>query len=598
MLQPATPQPTENEPLVNIEHVSYTHWNQKEPTLRDVSLQIQPGTLNVLVGPSGSGKSTLCDLFNGVIPHLYGGKLEGNVWIDGDNTREVKVKDLSRRVGRVFQDPETMFATLHVEDEIAFGPENLRFEVQAIQEAVEGLLVQTDLHARRHNLVWNLSGGQIQKLGLASVLAMRPRLIVLDEPTSNLDPGTTHSVHQLLLSLRDEGMTVLLVTRELDEFLAEADQLLVMEQGRILAAGPPRHILRDHGAYMIDSLGVWLPETSAIGIALHEELSLDGDIPITVAETCLLLAGVELNPASLYTNSVRVTDNNWQSAHPPTAGPLVVADNVSYIYPAGAHALRGVSLQIDPGEWLMIVGRNGAGKSTLARLLVGLARPGGGKLALFNRPAERWKVQALANHIALVFQNPEHQFLTDSVADEIKYSLLAHGIGDGPETERRTAEMLAMLDLKDVAADHPFSLSAGLKRRLGVATMLAGEPQILLVDEPTYGQDRQMTHTLMALMREIRARGVAVVMITHDMRLVQEYGERVVVMSDGAILYDGPTPGLFERDAILEAANLRRTILHHLVNSLRRDGIALPQNLRNTNDFVELLRGHMQSQEA
>ena len=213
MPQPVTPRHSEDEPLVDIQHVTYTHWNQSEPTLRDVSLQLFPGTLNVLVGPSGSGKSTLCDLFNGVIPHLYGGKLEGDVWVGGKHTKEAKVKDLAHEVGRVFQDPETMFATLHVEDEIAFGAENLRFEVQSIQETVEELLVQTDLQSRRHNLVWNLSGGQIQKLGLAAVLAMRPKLIVLDEPTSNLDPGATHSVHQLLLTLKHQGMTILLVTR-------------------------------------------------------------------------------------------------------------------------------------------------------------------------------------------------------------------------------------------------------------------------------------------------------------------------------------------------------------------------------------------------
>ena len=402
----------------------------------------------------------------------------------------------------------------------------------------------------------------------------------------------------MLLALRDEGMTVLLVTRELDEFLAEADQLLVMEAGRILAAGPPRQVLRDHGAYMIDSLGVWVPETSTIGIALHEELPLDGDIPITVDETCDLLSGFEFSPLSVDTNLGNVSSNHRKSGIQSADRPLVVSENLRYVYPGGAEALCGISLQIDPGEWLMIVGRNGAGKSTLARLLVGLARPSGGTLTLFDRPAARWKIQALANHIALVFQNPEHQFLTDSVADEIKYSLLAHGVADGAETVRRTAEMLGMLDLKEVAADHPFSLSAGLKRRLGVATMLAGEPQILLVDEPTYGQDRQMTHTLMTLMREIRARGVAVVMITHDMRLVQEYGERVIVMSEGAILYDGATPGLFERDAVLEAANLRRTILHELINNLRRKGIALPEDLRNSGDFVELLRGYKLGQEV
>ncbi|MFW5941680.1 MAG: ABC transporter ATP-binding protein [Chloroflexota bacterium] len=582
---PESQAPTsENNVLVEIRRVTYTHWNQNTPTLRDVSLQLRPGTLNVLVGPSGSGKSTLCDLFNGVIPHLYGGEFDGDVWVDGLNTRDVQVKDLAQKVGRVFQDPETMFATLYVEDEIAFGAENLRYDAEIIRETVDDLLQQTDLDSRRHHLVWNLSGGQIQKLGLASVLAMKPQLIVLDEPTSNLDPGATHNVHEMVLALRDQGMTVLLVTRELDEFLAEADQLLVMDEGRLLAAGPPRQVLREHGATMAGSLGVWLPETSAIGIALQQQNLLEGEIPITVEETLAALPPLAAVDAPL------AAERPGNGATGSQAERLIVARDLHYAYPGGTKALRGVSLDIHAGEWLMIVGRNGAGKSTLARLLVGLTRPQDGSLTLLDRPAQKWKVQKLANHIALVFQNPEHQFLTDTVADEIGYSLLAHGILDPEEKEARTAEMLALLGLEEVAGAHPFSLSAGLKRRLGVATMLAGEPRILLVDEPTYGQDRQMTHTLVALMQQIRARGVAVVMITHDMRLVQEYGERVVVMSEGQILYDGDTSGLFERDALLDAANLRRTILHDLINSLRREGLPVPQNLRHTGDFIDLLR--------
>jgi energy-coupling factor transport system ATP-binding protein len=277
---------SEAEFLVKVDKVTYTHWNQSQPTLKDVSLVIRGGTLNVLVGPSGSGKTTLSDLFNGVIPHLHGGEMAGDVWVDGINTRQAEVKDLSQKVGKVFQDAETMFTTLYVEDEIAFGPENLRLEVEAIHQTVESLLEITDLRSRRKNLVWNLSGGQVQKLGLATVLAMKPQLIVLDEPTANLDPGATHSVHQLLLDLRQAGMTVLLVTRELDEFLAQADQLIVLDDGRVLAAGEPRQVLRQHGEFMVRQLGVWLPETTEVGIALQKAGKLgDAEIPITVQET-------------------------------------------------------------------------------------------------------------------------------------------------------------------------------------------------------------------------------------------------------------------------------------------------------------------------
>jgi energy-coupling factor transport system ATP-binding protein len=576
---------SEQDVLVDIRNVTYTHWNQTEPTLHDLSLQISRGTLTMLVGPSGSGKSTLCDLFNGVIPHLLGGKLEGDVWLEGANTRNLAVKDLSRKVGRVFQDTETMFSTLYVEDEIAFGPENLCFEVADIRQTVEELLVQTDLVERRHHLVWNLSGGQLQKLGLAAVLAMHPQLIVLDEPTANLDPGATLAVHQLLSSLRSQGITVLLVTRELDEFLAQADRLVVMESGRVLASGEPRQVLQDHGEYMANQLGVWLPETVEIGIALRPKGLLGGSgMPITVVETVETLAqsGVISAPLAFAPHISR-----------PSAGGrevLITARSLRYAYPGGTLALKGVSLEVRAGEMLAIVGRNGAGKSTLAKMMVGLLKPQQGELVLFGKPARNWKVQELANEVALVLQNPEHQFLTDKVWDEIAYSLLARGISEPQQVENAVAETLQMLGLRGYEQVHPFALSAGLKRRLGVATMLVGEPKVLLVDEPTYGQDKQMTRTLMALIESIRARGIAVVMITHDMRLVQEYAERVIVMSTGEVLYDGAFTGLFDRADLLARANLRPTILHELVNALRQRGVRIQGELRNTDDFLNMLQ--------
>ncbi len=580
---------TDKEPLITIDNVTYTHWNQSSPTLHGVSLEIQKGTLNVLVGPSGSGKSTLCNLFNGVIPHLHGGDMSGDVYVRGRNTRELEVKNLAQEVGRVFQDPETMFAMLYVDDEIAFGPENLRVETGQIKSKVEELLALTDLQQRSHNLVWNLSGGQVQKLGLASVLAMDPEMIVLDEPTSNLDPGATESVHDLLLRLRDEGMTVVLVTRELDEFLAQADQLIVLNEGRIHAAGSPRAILKEHGQFLIESLGVWLPETSEIGVGLRDVNGLaDMDIPITVQETIRLFQEQELLGApfdgQLYPPTSQ-DDRNKKT--------LISGRDLHFSYPGGVKALKGISFDIHAGEWLMILGRNGAGKSTLANLLVGLKKPTAGHLSLFGKEAGRWDVQRLANHIALVFQNPEHQFLTDSVWDEIEYSLLAQGFDNPDEIDRRIEMWLGKLGLSDAKDSHPFALSAGLKRRLGVATMLVGEPQILLVDEPTYGQDKEMTFTLMSLMEEIRSQGVAVVMITHDMRLVQEYGERVLVMSDGRILYDGLSSGLFDKDDILDQANLRRTILHNLLREMARHGAPVRSVVKKSSDLGRLLESRL-----
>jgi energy-coupling factor transport system ATP-binding protein len=570
--------------LVEIKDVSYTHWNHTAPTLRGLSLTIRRGTLNVLVGPGGSGKSTICDLISGKIPHLLGGELSGEVWVGGANTRSLEVKDLAHKVGYVFQDPESMFATLTVEDEIAFGPENLLQDAAAIRQTVDELLQTTQLLPFRGNLVWNLSGGQVQKLGLAAILAMRPDLILLDEPTSNLDPVATRSVHELVRGLRDTGMTVLLVTRELDDFLAAADQLLVLEDGRISAAGSPYQVLLESGQHMAAHLGVWLPETAEIGLALQKSGRFAlAAIPITVPEAVQLLDQAGLTAGTL---------QGPPAAERAERGKVVIsARGLTYTYPGGVQALKGVSLEVRAGEMLAIVGRNGAGKSTLAQLLVGLLKPQGGELTLFGKAARQWKIQSLANHIALVFQNPEHQFLTDRVADEIEYSLLARGVADPAARQKAIAEMLALLGLDAVTAIHPFALSAGMKRRLGVATMLVSQPQVLIVDEPTYGQDKQMTQTLMQLMESIRARGIAIVMITHDMRLVQEYAERVLVMSEGRVHYDGSPAELFRQEAVLRAANLRPTILLELLQALEQRGVHICGEIRTTDDFLQALSG-------
>lgn len=572
----------ESNPIVIVQDVTYTHWNHSQPTLKNLSFSIWPGTLNVLVGPGGSGKSTICDLLSGKIPHLLGGELSGQVWVDGVDTSTVEVKDLAQKVGYVFQDPESMFASLMVEDEIAFGPENLKRDVVQIQKTVANLLGLTQLEPFRKKLVWNLSGGQVQKLGLAAILAMQPALILLDEPTSNLDPMATRSVHELVLTLRDSGMAVLLVTRELDDFLASADQLLVLEDGCISMAGHPAQVLAEHGAKILADQNIWLPETAEIAIALRQHQ------PEPPAEVDLSVGGLleTMRASGFWKDTLAGKPSTAATA---SGSLLISARDLHYTYAGGSKALKGVSLDIHAGELLAIVGRNGAGKSTLARLLVGLLKPQSGELSLFGKPAEKWKVQELANHISLVFQNPEHQFLTDSVADEIDYSLLARGVSDPTEREQTIQATLDQLGLLADRAAHPFALSAGMKRRLGVATMLVTQPQVLIVDEPTYGQDRHMTETLMALLQDIRQRGIAVVMITHDMRLVQEYAGRVVVMSEGEILYDGTPADLFHQEKILQAANLHPTLLNDLMRLMESQGVRFSGEIRSTADFLQTL---------
>jgi energy-coupling factor transport system ATP-binding protein len=569
--------PASTKPLIQLDGVTYKHYGKTTPTLVDVNLTVQRGSFTLLVGPSGSGKSTLCMLLNGIIPHILGGKLEGKVTVDGQDVSESKVQNLAHSVGMLFQDPEWMFATLQVEDEVAFGPENLRQPPDKIAEQVTQSLEYVGLNGLRKNLVWALSGGQIQKLGLASVLAMQPALIVLDEPTANLDPATTHSVHELILRLRDEGKSIILVTKDLDEFMAQADDLILLDKGRVIAQGNPREVIEQHGASMLD-LGVWLPEPTEIGLRLKQRGLLTGRVPITVREAAEAFAPFHFKDAAA------------QPEVPVRGEVLIRAENVRFGYNKKSRALRGVSFDIRQGEIAAIVGQNGAGKSTLSKLLVGLLKPSSGDLTLFGRKARQWSVQDLANDIALVFQNPEHQFLTDTVREELEYSLLAQGIDDPDEVHKRVSAMLKRLEITDSAEGHPFALSAGAKRRLGVATMLVGgRARLLIVDEPTYGQDKRLTESLMELINTLRREGITVLMITHDMRLVDAHVDRAIVMADGEKIFDGTPAQLFQSPEVVQQASLRTTALRRLVDELRADGKSVPDGLNTVNNFVEAM---------
>lgn len=567
-------------PLVVFDRVTFYHFERTTPALSEVSFTLPRGSLTLLVGPSGCGKSTLCMLLTGIVPHLLGGVLKGRVLVDGKDVAQSAVKDLALSAGLLFQDPEWMFATLRVDDEVAFGPENLKLPKAEIHHRVEDALETVGLSRFRRHLVWELSGGQIQKLGFASVLAMQPPLMIFDEPTANLDPATTHAVHELILRLREQGKTIVLVSKDLDEFIAEADNVIYLADGKIIAQGEPRQVIRQSGLHMLQA-GVWLPEPTEIGLRLQERGKLAPEmLPLTVTEA-----------KEAFSHIAFVTSQNGVTQPRNLGDALIEAENLQYTYHPKLTALRGVYFTIRQGELVAIIGQNGAGKSTLAKLLVGLLKPTAGSLRLFGKDATRWKVAELANHIALVFQNPEHQFLCDTVFEELSYSLLAKGITDAAEIQERVVETLRKLDLQDNAQTHPFALSEGAKRRLGVATMLvSGSAQVLIVDEPTYGQDRRMTERLMEYIYQLRQEGITVIMITHDMRLVEAHLDRAIVMAEGRILYDGDPKPIFTLEEVIRQANLRPTALNRLISGLRQQGVSVTTDINTVEKFLKAIQ--------
>jgi energy-coupling factor transport system ATP-binding protein len=504
------------------------------------------GSLLVL-GPSGCGKSTLSLCLNGAIPHFVEGYLEGRVRIGGLDTREGSMAQFAQRVGVVFQDPEAQFCMLTLEEEVAFGLENLAVDPAEMDPRIEEALDWVGLGDRRRDKIEQLSGGQKQRLALACVLAQRPEVLVFDEPTAQLDPAGAADVIAMLERLRAGGRhTLIIIEHRLDDLMPLVDDVLVLNQsGEAVVTGTPRKVMREWGDWL-KSAGVWVPQVSELATGLADiGLTLE-PFPLTIDEAVTALAP--------HTAKLRLRET--AAAITPSV-PFIEARHVHFRYPRSAGAaLDNVSLTLNSGELTAIAGANGAGKTTFAQLLVGILRPRPGEVSLGGRDLADIKPAELARQVGYVFQYPEHQFVGGSVLDDVAFGMRRAGLSQS-EARTRAEEMLDEFGLGALALAHPFSLSHGEQRRLSVAAMLILGQRGLFLDEPTFGQDRRNAHVLLDKLVALTTTGRAVVAITHDMRLVAERAERVVVMSNGALIFDGTPADLFSSTLLLHKARLR-----------------------------------------
>ncbi len=518
--------------LVTVEHLTYYYPGETTPALSDVNLEIQAGEFALLLGPSGSGKSTLALALNGLIPHEVGGRIGGRVWINGRDTRTQRVDTLATEVGLVFQDPEAQLCSLAVEDEVAFGPANLRLPRAEVFERVTRSLAAVEATALRSKLIYEISGGQKQRVAIAAVLAMQPRLLILDEPTAHLDPGAAVQLFALLRRLNQEqGLTVLVIEHNVEAALPHADRLLLMEQGTLRHSGLARAVLAAEGPRLMTDLGLRLPPVAELALGLAARgLPLD-PFPLSVAEAA----------EALWQRRERLafTSPAPQPAVTPAAPPVIVTEGLSFSYPDGTAAVRNVSLTIGRGEVVGLVGPNGSGKTTLTALLLGLLRPTSGRAWVAGLDIATAGTPALAAKAGYVFQYPEHQFVTDRVEAEIAFGLQAQR-RPAAEVQARVAAMLRLFGLEAVRAKHPLRLSMGQKRRLSVATMLVLAPEILILDEPTTGQDQRQTDALLAQVQQANAQGTTLIIVTHDLNLAARTCTRLVVMAAGQVAFDGP----------------------------------------------------------
>jgi energy-coupling factor transport system ATP-binding protein len=525
-------------PVLAFESVTFRHRGAAGDALAGVELEVAPGETVVLLGASGAGKSTLCLAANGLAPHFVRGTLGGRVLAAGRDTREHPPRSFAADVGVVFQDFESQIFASTVELEAAFCPENLALPSAEIRARVDDALARVGLAGQQRRSPATLSGGQKQRLVLAAALAGSPSLLVLDEPTSDLDPAGREEVHAVARSLRSERATALLIAEPEAEEAAGADRIVVLAHGRVLLDGPPLEVLSR--AQALRAAGVPLPAAAE----LTERLGLPVTADPERAASLVLGAGWRPRPAAV-------------PAPPPIGGPVrLAAHGLSFSYPGGPPVLAGVDLEIRAGELVAILGSNGSGKSTLARLLAGLLPAPRGSVALAGRdPGDLPRGEA-GRLAGFVFQNPDHQIFAESVEAEVGFGPRLQGLGPR-ETQQRVEESLAAVGLLERAGADPFLLSKGERQRVAVASVLATRPEVLILDEPTTGLDHREVDEMMALVRRLNGAGHTVVMITHAMRVAAEHARRVVALSAGKIIADGPPEDLFHRPELLARASLK-----------------------------------------
>lgn len=557
----------ERKPIISFRNFSFQYRAQKRPTLTDIDLEIYPGERVLIAGPSGSGKSTLAGCINGLNPFSNPGACTGTLTVDGVDAPHSSIFELSAHVGTVLQDPDGQFIGLTVGEDIAFALENSctpQDEMHAItRHAAELVGIENHLGYAPHEL----SGGQKQRVSLAGVMVDQVKILLFDEPLANLDPATGKQAIELIDEIQKKtDTTVLIIEHRLEDVLwRNVNRIVLVNDGNILADLRPDELLS----------GSLLAENG-----IREPLYV----------TALRYAGVDITPDKhpAHVDSLVLDDTDtqklrdWFTARPrpaaqPEREPLLEVKGLSFGYQKGQQTLRDVSFSIGKGEMVSIVGRNGAGKSTLSKLICGFETPDAGEIFLNGKPLAEENIRRRAQHIGYVMQNPNQMISKTMIYEEVALGLQRSGLTEEQIREKVEATLR-------VCGLYPFrnwpisALSFGQKKRVTIASVLVLDPELILLDEPTAGQDFRHYTDIMEFLRGLNARGVTVVMITHDMHLMLEYTRRALVFCDGRLIADRTAAAVLCDPALVEQAALKETSLYTLAN---RCGIAPAQ------EFVE-----------
>jgi energy-coupling factor transport system ATP-binding protein len=522
--------------MIVVKDLKWKYEKNSSPVLRDIDLEVAKGEVVLITGASGAGKTTLCRCLNGLIPHIYSGDLNGEISIMGYDPRIIPSNKMSSIIGMVGQDADTQLITMSVQDEIVLGPQNLGLSHEEIKERLEWASNSIDVNHLLNKAPYELSGGQKQRVVLASILAMKPQILILDEPTSEIDPSGRTELFSVIRKLKESGITMVLIEHNMEDASLIADRILLMESGRILLDNPSRSFFTH--SQEIQKNGVKIPEACLLGI----HLGLN-PLPMTVNEITPLIEKKEFIP------SVREVT--------PTGRVIAEVNDLYHTYPDGTNALNGVNLEIREGELLAVIGQNGSGKTTLVKHFNNLLKPTTGTIFINGEDISKRKVAELSRQVGYVFQNPDYQICCDTVFNEIAFGPRNLGLSED-QVKERVVLSSQMVGIDKRMEEHPFFLSKGERQRLTIAAVTAMEPSIIIIDEPTTGQDAAQADEIMQLVRRLNhEQGKTVIIITHDMELVARYCPRTIIMSKGNILLDGSTRSVFYKESILEEAGLR-----------------------------------------
>ncbi|MER3123788.1 ABC transporter ATP-binding protein [Bacillus pumilus] len=554
-------------PMIQFEHFGFKYRSQAEPTLKDINLTIYEGEKVLIAGPSGSGKSTLAHCINGLVPASYKGSMEGSLHIGGKNAEKENIFSLSQLVGTVLQDPDGQFIGLTVGEDIAFTLENDQVTREEMKKRVEEAARLTEVDGKLASSVHELSGGQKQRVAIAGVLVNDVDILLFDEPLASLDPATGKEVIDLIDRLQKETQkTVVMVEHRLEDVLfRQVDRIIVVNDGTIAADMTPDELLASN-----------VLEATYLREPLYVKAMKYAGIPVTPGDQIADLQHLTLN------DEAKEKIEQWMGASEPsveqiTAPDLLEVRELSFDYPTRPNTLNNISFTVKKGEMISIAGANGAGKTTLSKVLCAFEKPTKGTIHLNGDDITGDTIKQRSERIGVVMQNPNQMISKQMIFDEVAFGLVLRGVKD-EDIKERVERVLKVCGLYPFRNWPISALSFGQKKRVTIASILVLEPEIIILDEPTAGQDFRHYTEMMTFLEQLNQQGVTILMITHDMHLMLEYTTRTIVISDGEKIADDTPAKVLTDQLLVQKASLKETSLYEL---------ALKADWPNPNELVD-----------